>query len=317
LLDIVKKLLAGDKRALSRAISLVEDEDDSARDIVRELHPHTGQAHIIGVTGPPGVGKSTFVDALTAQYRKAGRTVGIVAVDPSSPFTGGALLGDRIRMQRHSLDHGVFVRSLATRGRVGGVSAATGAIARILDAAGKEIVIIETVGAGQSEVEIMKYAHSVVVVMAPGLGDDIQAIKAGILEIADLFVVNKADTEGAAKTARELEMALELRSPGGWRPKVLQTVARMDQGMAEVVTALAEHMAYLKSGQGWRERQVRSAEAELQEIVARRVMTEIFRGPHRTDSSSLIQMVADRLCDPYAAADRLLEIFFSTTKEKP
>ncbi|MDP2857580.1 MAG: methylmalonyl Co-A mutase-associated GTPase MeaB [Bacillota bacterium] len=309
MLEIVQKLLAGDRRALSRAMSLVEDEEPEARQIMREVHPESGKAHVIGVTGPPGVGKSTLVDALAAEYRRTGATVGIVAVDPSSPFTGGALLGDRIRMQRHTLDPGVFVRSLATRGKTGGISAATGAVAKLLDASGRDIVIIETVGAGQSEVEIMKHVASVIVVMAPGLGDDIQAIKAGILEIADVFVVNKADLDGAARTARDLESALDLRAAAAWVPPVLLTVSRSGEGVKELREKLEEHLAFLKREGGWEQRLARSARAEMEDILARKLVREVGGGDSWQRAQDHVKAVAAREMDPYTAADELVQAY--------
>jgi len=309
MLDIVERLVSGDRRALSRAMSIVENEEPGAREIMKEIHPRSGNAHLIGVTGPPGVGKSTLVDALAAEYRRVGATVGIVAVDPSSPFTGGALLGDRIRMQRHALDPGVFVRSLATRGKVGGISAATGAVAKLLDASGRSIVIIETVGAGQSEVEIMKHASTVIVVMAPGLGDDIQAIKAGILEIADIFVVNKADLEGAARTARDLEYALDLRAVTPWAPPVLLTVSRTGEGVKELRERLEEHLAFLKREGGWEDRLARSARADLEDIIARRLVREVGGGDSWQYAQPTVKSVAAREKDPYTAADELVQAY--------
>ncbi len=309
MLDIVERLVAGDRRALSRAMSIVENEEPGAREIMKEIHPRSGNAHLIGVTGPPGVGKSTLVDALAAEYRRTSATVGIVAVDPSSPFTGGALLGDRIRMQRHALDPGVFVRSLATRGKVGGISAATGAVAKLLDASGRTVVIIETVGAGQSEVEIMKHASTVIVVLAPGLGDDIQAIKAGILEIADIFVVNKADLEGAARTARDLESALELRAVAPWAPPVLLTVSRTGEGVKELREKLEEHLAFLKREGGWEDRLARSARADLEDIIARRLVREVGGGDSWQYAQPTVKAVATREKDPYTAADELVQAY--------
>ena len=316
MLEIAEKVLAGDKRAISRAISLVEDDAPEARCIIRELHAYTGSAYIIGVTGPPGVGKSTLVDSLANQYRKACKTVGIVAVDPSSPFSGGALLGDRIRMQRHALDPGVFVRSLASRGRVGGISAATSQVVKILDAAGKDVVIVETVGAGQSEVDIMQHAHSVVVVMAPGLGDDIQAIKAGILEIADVFAVNKADLDGAKKTLRDLEMALEMRSAKGWKPPVVLTVARSDQGTDELVRKLDEHVRFMQSGSGWQDKLEKRAMAEVRDLVAQTLVREVI-GAEQQRLMCLSAMVALREIDPYQAASEIIEQYHRKVKEQP
>ena len=214
---------------------------------LKTLYPHTGNAYIIGITGPPGAGKSTLTDQITAAFRKSGKRVGIVAVDPTSPFTGGAILGDRIRMNRHADDEGVFIRSLATRGALGGISRSTGEVVNIMDAMGMDIVIIETVGVGQDEIDIVRMAHTTVVVMVPGLGDDIQAIKAGILEIADVFVVNKADREGADRTSRELSMMLEMgnRKDGEWLPKVMKTEASRGVGIDELVTEFGEHRSWL------------------------------------------------------------------------
>ena len=224
---LAEKILQGDIRAAARLMRDVDDGFSSALHELKALYPLTGNAYIIGITGPPGAGKSTLTDQITAAFRKSGKRVGIVAVDPTSPFTGGAILGDRIRMNRHADDEGVFIRSLATRGALGGISRSTGEVVNIMDAMGMDIVIVETVGVGQDEIDIVRMAHTTVVVMVPGLGDDIQAIKAGILEIADVFVVNKADREGADRTSRELSMMLEMgkRKDGEWLPKVMLTEA--------------------------------------------------------------------------------------------
>ncbi len=219
-MGLAERILCGDIRAAARLMRDVDDGFPSALEELKTLYPHAGNAYIIGITGPPGAGKSTLTDQITAAYRSVGKRVGIVAIDPTSPFTGGAILGDRIRMNRHADDEGVFIRSLATRGALGGISRSTGEVVNIMDAMGMDVVIIETVGVGQDEIDIVRMAHTTVVVMVPGLGDDIQAIKAGILEIADVFVVNKADRDGADRTARELAMMLELgnRKEGAWLP---------------------------------------------------------------------------------------------------
>jgi LAO/AO transport system kinase len=225
-MDLVERILKGDTRSAARLISLVENGSGEATAALKALYPHTGRAYVIGVTGPPGSGKSTLTDQITAQLRRMEKSVGVIAVDPTSPFTGGAILADRIRMQRHSLDREVFIRSMATRGHLGGLSRATNDVVDVLDAMGKDFVIIETVGVGQDEVDIVRTAHTTLVVAVPGLGDEIQAIKAGIMEIGDVFVVNKADREGAERTVLEIEIMLEHgESDSGWRPRVFKTVA--------------------------------------------------------------------------------------------
>src|SRR5574341_1449551 len=225
-MDLVQKILQGDIRAAARLMSMIENGTGEAVSALKALYPHTGKAYVVGVTGPPGSGKSTLVDGITEELRRLDKSVGIVAVDPTSPFTGGAILADRIRMQRHSLDSGVFIRSMATRGHLGGLARATNDVVDVLDAAGKDYVLIETVGVGQDEVEVVKAAHTSIVVAVPGLGDDIQAIKAGIMEIGDLFVVNKADLGTADKTVMEIQMMLHLgESEEGWVPKIYKTVA--------------------------------------------------------------------------------------------
>ena len=242
-MELLQRFAAGDKRALARAITLVENGAPEAPGIMREIFAKTGNAHVVGVTGAPGVGKSTLVDRLAVEYRGRGRTVGIIAVDPTSPFTGGAVLGDRIRMQKGAADEGVFIRSLAARGHLGGVSLATGDVIKVMDAFGMDMVIVETVGAGQSEVDIMGLVHTTLVVTIPGMGDDIQAIKAGILEIGDLFVVNKADRDGADRTVMELEVMLDMNPhQGPWRPPVLKTTARDNVGISDLVDGIERHL---------------------------------------------------------------------------
>lgn len=273
-MELAQRLLGGDRRALARAITLTENGDPQAVELAAAVFPHTGRARTIGVTGPPGAGKSTLVDGLAHAYRRSGQRVAVLAIDPTSPFSGGAILGDRIRMRRVTDDPGVFMRSLATRGHLGGLSWHTGSVVRLLDAAGFEVVIIETVGAGQAEVEIMRYAATTIVVMVPGLGDEVQAIKAGILEVADVLAVNKADRDGADALARELENMLRLGDPRAgrrslagsgpvdrWVPPVVKTVATTDAGIENLVQAADDHYRQLETGGGldqWRGRELAS-----------------------------------------------------------
>jgi len=309
---LAERVAQGDVRAAARLMRLIDDAQPAAEPELRALFPRTGRAQLVGITGNPGAGKSTLVDRLVAHLRGLGKTVGVVAVDPTSPFTGGAILGDRIRMQDHALDPGVFIRSLATRGHLGGLSRATADCVRVLDAMGKDVVLIETVGVGQDEVEICRLAHTTVVVVVPGLGDDIQAIKAGILEVADLFAVNKADREGADRTVRDLRSMLELThalrradQPPGFEVQILKCVASQNQGVAEVWGAIDGHYQFLRSGPGLLQRETQRARFELVEILRDRLLQAALerlsaQGAHLDE---LALRIARREIDPYGVAE--------------
>lgn len=307
---LVGQAREGRPRAVARLISLVEGASPQLREVMARLAPLTGGAYVVGLTGSPGVGKSTSTSALVSAYRRAGKRVGVLAVDPSSPFSGGALLGDRVRMSEHASDPGVYIRSMATRGHLGGLAWAAPQAIRVLDAAGCDVVLVETVGVGQSEVEIASQADTSVVLLAPGMGDGIQAAKAGILEIGDVYVVNKADRDGADATARELNHMLglgEARGPGDWRPPIVKTVAARGEGVDEVVEALEKHRAWMEEHGVLDERRRARAAHEVETIAVTALRERIgdLRGDHRLDA------LADRIVrgslDPYAAADTLVE----------
>ncbi len=307
--DLVARARGGEPRAVARLISLVEDESPSLREAMSLLAPHTGRAQVVGITGAPGVGKSTSTNAIVATLRADGRRVGVLAVDPSSPFSGGALLGDRIRMGDHASDEGVFIRSMAARGHLGGLSWSTPQAVRVLDAAGFDVVLVETVGVGQSEVEVAGLADSTIVLLAPGMGDGIQAAKAGILEVGDLYVVNKADRDGAAQVARDLRgmLALAERRPGAWSPPILKTTAASGAGVAEVGAALDVHRAWsLETGELQRRRE-RRARAEVEAIAVAALRTRWAQVGEHSELDALAAAVAAGESDPYTAADRLLE----------
>ncbi len=304
--EIAERLLSGDRLALARMISAVEAGRDDARRALRCLFARTGRAHIVGVTGPPGSGKSTLTTRLALEYRAGGQTVGIVAVDPTSPFTGGALLGDRVRMMELHSDPHVFIRSMATRGRMGGLARGTLDVVLLLDAFGKDVVIVETVGVGQDEVEIARAADTTVVVGVPNLGDDIQAIKAGILEIADILVVNKADLAGADRLVADLRTMLQLGQEHDWPTPIQQTVAKDGIGVAELVERIAQHRAYLESSGTWRQRRADSARRQVRAIVEDRVERRLAELTSGSDWDQRFSEIAAREQDPYSVAEEVL-----------
>lgn len=309
--DLVERARAGEARAVARLISLVEDESPLLREVMAALAPHAGHAQVIGITGSPGVGKSTSTSALVSELRGQGKRVGVLAVDPSSPFSGGALLGDRVRMQDHALDREVYIRSMASRGHLGGLAWSTPQALRVLDAAGCDVVLVETVGVGQSEVEIAGMADTTMVLLAPGMGDGIQAAKAGILEIGDIYVVNKADRDGAEQVRRDLRSMLQLadRTEESWRPPIVLTVAHQAQGLDEVVAAIDKHRAWMESTGELARRRTRRARDEI-EAIAVTALRKRWGDVHgRSELDGLAAAVVAGETDPYSAADELLATF--------
>lgn len=304
---LIEQLRSGDARSLARAISIVENRVPGWLELLKALFPHTGHARIIGLTGAPGAGKSTLVDQLARHYRKDNRTVGIIAVDPTSPYTGGAILGDRIRMQEHFADPGIYIRSMATRGSLGGLARTTTDVATVLDASGRDLVLIETVGVGQDEVDIVRLADITVVILVPGMGDDVQTIKAGIMEIADIFVINKSDYEGAERVEREIRalQSLAIRSDG-WTPPIVKTVASEGTGTGELAAAIAEYEAYLqKEGlvlkhniQNWRQR--------LVEMLRDEMLIRALQQMEDGEISRLAKEIAEHKRDPYTLVEEIV-----------
>ena len=306
--DLVERLLAGDKRALARGITLVENDDPEGWALVREVYPHTGQAAVVGFTGPPGVGKSTLIGALTAHIRKAERQVAVLSIDPSSPFTNGALLGDRIRLSEHFLDSGVFIRSMATRGSLGGLSEATLQAALLMDASGKDDVLLETVGIGQAEVNIIDHADTVVLVLMPGAGDSIQALKAGVMEIPDVIVVNKSDHPLTETMVREIRGVLSLGPQEGWDVPILCTEASQGEGIEELAEQIAAHRAHIVEEGALSERRKRNLRNEVVALAANRLRRKLEESIHEDQAvQELLDEVVARRLDPATAATRLLE----------
>ncbi len=306
---LVEQARAGSPRAVARLISLVENDHPALREVMAALAPHTGNAYVIGLTGSPGVGKSTSTSMLVSGLRGRGLRVGVLAVDPSSPFSGGALLGDRIRMTDHVLDPEVYIRSMASRGHLGGLSWSTPQALRVLDAAGCDVVLVETVGVGQSEVDIAGLADTTIVLLAPGMGDGVQAAKAGILEIGDVFVVNKADREGADNTVREIRHMISLgdrTEPGLWRPPVLKTIADRQEGLEEVLEAWDKHRGWMDDNGELHRRRVRRARAEIEAIALAQLRARMGDLGHGDDLSTAGEQVVAGQTDPYAAADRVV-----------
>ena len=319
---LVQAALFGRRRAMARVMSIIENDTAQAREVIAQIYPRTGRAHIIGVTGPPGSGKSTLVTRVTTEYRRRGLTVGIVAIDPSSPFSGGAILGDRIRMRTLSGDSGVFIRSMATRGSLGGLARSTANVVKVLDACGYQRVLIETVGAGQSEVDIASTAHTALVIQVPGMGDDIQTLKAGILEIADILVVNKADLDGADRTVATLRAMLALNQnyqvtdgSFAWCPPIVQTVAtatemgRQGEGITELVGAVEQHVTYLHQSGEIRQLERVRVSSELQAILQQDLLAKSLARIGREELEKMIDRVVARQVDPYAAIQELLRGF--------
>ncbi|WP_457741605.1 methylmalonyl Co-A mutase-associated GTPase MeaB [Thermococcus sp.] len=309
--SLIQSALSGDKRAIARLITLVENDEEKAREIIKKIYPHTGKAYVVGITGPPGSGKSTLLDKLIKLARDEGHKVGVIAIDPTSPFTGGALLGDRLRMQRHSTDPGVFIRSMATRGSLGGLAKATNDAVKVLDASGYDLIFVETVGVGQIEVDIVKTADTVVLVTVPGLGDEVQAIKAGLMEVADIFAINKADREGVEMVYLELKMALEFERDKwrqiGWEPPIVETTAFTLKGVRPLWEAIKAHRRHMEESGRLKERRAFRAREEVKTIIASTVARKVEERLEMGEAGELINEVVERKLDPYSAAQIVME----------
>ena len=310
-MGIPEKIISGEIRAVARLIRDIDDNIPEAREVLKDLYPYTGKAYVVGITGAPGVGKSTLVDQMVYHLRKAKKTVGVLAVDPTSPFSGGAILGDRIRMQRHSMDEGVFIRSMATRGYFGGLTQSTRSAIDVMDAMGKDYIIVETVGVGQDEIDIVRSAHTTIITLVPGMGDDIQALKAGILEVGDIFVINKADREGADRTINDIRLMIEMdekRYKNGWKPPILTAQAVFDEGIKEILDEIEKHGKYLTSSPERKSMlQHEKARNDLVEMIKDRIVSDVLADIiHSGEFEEALQLIVERKIDPYTACDNIV-----------
>jgi len=310
-MGIAEKIISGDIRSVARLIRDIDDNVPGAREVLKALYPSTGKAYVVGITGSPGVGKSTLVDQMVTHLRAAGKTVGVLAVDPTSPFSGGAILGDRVRMQRHSMDEGVFIRSMATRGYFGGITQSTRSAIDVLDAMGKDCIIVETVGVGQDEIDIVQSAHTTIIVLVPGMGDDVQALKAGILEIGNIFVINKADREGADRTVNDIRLMIEMdekRYKDGWKPPILTAQAVFDKGIIEILDEIDKHRKHLQSSaQIQSMRKYEKARNDLSEMIKDKIIHDVFDEIINSgEFETTLQSIVKGEIDPYTACDTIV-----------